>query len=509
MQQQLSLKKIFSFLPTNIYAKLKDGTFLFCNESQAKCFNIAVDQVIGKTDFDFFPRDIAKKIKENDLRIIKSGQPALLEEEAVFCGKNFTMISHKSPLKNEIGEIIGIVGSSIDISNQKIIQKQLLKDNRKKEITLEYVLENLPGHLYIKNKKGKIVLCNRQQAEYFGFNHTRELINKTDYDLYPPELADKIRENDLAIIKSKKIKVVEESISINNKPKTVISNKVPLINPDSKIADGILGISIDITKQKILEKKYMENSRELSKALEIKKEILNNMSHETRTPLQGIIGIAEVLYEDWDKLDNDKRKECVKTIVESQNRLMNFMSNLLDLSKFNSGKFSFDFKHCDTKLLAIDVLDEFKHITEPINLTIPSGVDTQVMCDSLRIKQVIRNLIANAIKHGGKNKPINVEFLQHEEKGKKQLKISVSDEGVGIPEEEIVEIFEPFYESIKTKRGSGGTGLGLSICLDIVNAHKGKIWANNKKAGGAIFYFTLPYENISTKSYALRLTQRS
>ena len=125
-------------------------------------------------------------------------------------------------------------------------------------------------------------------------------------------------------------------------------------------------------------------------------------------------------------------------------------------------------------------------------------VPTKVICDYYKMGQVIRNLLSNAIRYTPEKKGLEILFAQNEitlENITKQfLKVSVCDQGIGIPENELTTIFDKFTQSSQTKTGAGGTGLGLAICKEIISAHKGKIWAKNNSMGGATLSFILPYE---------------
>ncbi|MDX1813140.1 MAG: ATP-binding protein, partial [Gammaproteobacteria bacterium] len=112
--------------------------------------------------------------------------------------------------------------------------------------------------------------------------------------------------------------------------------------------------------------------------------------------------------------------------------------------------------------------------------------------DEARIKQVILNLLSNAIKFSQNNESILIDVSMQDGKNGKILKVSVQDTGEGIPQDELIHIFNKFEQSSRTKSGAGGTGLGLAICKNIIEAHHGKIWAKNNKTIGATFYFTLP-----------------
>jgi len=251
-----------------------------------------------------------------------------------------------------------------------------------------------------------------------------------------------------------------------------------------------------------LEEKVQERTAELTKELQIKTEFLNNVSHEIRTPVQGVTAISKGLVDHWSDFDDTKKYKFIKDIFKSSDKLFFLINNLLDVSKFSSGKMKFHFEMVDIKKIIRIVEDEFKLYLTDNNLKILHQIDpvviTKCYADSNRICQVIRNLLSNAIKftNGGVIK-IKVEntsiFNDQDNKSIDYIKVSVKDNGVGIPESEIDQIFESFSQSSRTKTVTIGSGLGLSICREIIKGHSGQIWAeNNKGEQGATILFTIP-----------------
>ena len=137
-----------------------------------------------------------------------------------------------------------------------------------------------------------------------------------------------------------------------------------------------------------------------------------------------------------------------------------------------------------------EIVHEYNHAQNSILMKISPELRKTVYCDEGRILQVLRNLIDNSIKYG-KGSLIIIEVLNY---GDNSIKVSVSDSGPGVPEEELTKIFEPFEQSSRTKTKAGGTGLGLSICKQIIEMHGGSIWAINNTSGGATLYFIIPNE---------------
>ena len=240
----------------------------------------------------------------------------------------------------------------------------------------------------------------------------------------------------------------------------------------------------------IVEKEVTDRTKKLKEALDIKREFLDNVSHEIKTPVHNITNIISVLHDQWDILDNIKKKDLIKTLQNCNHRLLNLCSNLLDFSKYKKGETDLIINECDIIQLIKEMIHEYDHIQNSISIKYSLELGKTLYCDEGRILQVLRNLIDNSIKYG-KDTSIIIEAVNY---GENNIKISVSDSGPGIPEEELTKIFEPFEQSSRTKTKAGGTGLGLSICKQIIEMHGGSIWAKNNTSGGATLYFIIPNE---------------
>jgi two-component system, sensor histidine kinase ChiS len=246
-----------------------------------------------------------------------------------------------------------------------------------------------------------------------------------------------------------------------------------------------------------LEEKVHERTLELEKALTAKSEFLNNMSHEIRSPIQGILVFSETLAKDWSHLSEEKRYEYAQNMNENSSRLLSLVTNLLDLSKMDSGKMSYSMKpQNDLAEIIRGVIKECSPLLNAKNLELvllPPECSTIATCDELRLTQVVRNLIVNAIKFTASGKII-MSITRNYDADKKihYLKVAIKDEGIGIPENELAEIFTPFAQSSRSKTKAGGTGLGLSIAKQIIEAHHGSIHAENNPGKGATVIFEIP-----------------
>ena len=347
--------------------------------------------------------------------------------------------------------------------------------------TLKSLLEILPGHIYWKNKDGIYLGCNQDQAEYYGLKSIHEILNKTDFDILPPKIASKVRANDLSIMKNSSTRTLIEK----NKKDYFLSIKSSIKDDRGEIV-GIVGCSVNITKQKVLEQKLKMQTSILSEAIKTKEYFLNNLSHEIRTPVHVITSIADEMATQHYALSDEEKLEFIKLLQTTSHRMSKLIKSILTVAKAKKGTLSLRMEQVNITDLVKDIVSELSVISvAPITI---HAVDiVYVHCTRYQIEQVVRNLVENAIKYGNNN-PIDVTITSDAT----HLTLEIKDQGVGVPKDEVVQIFEAFAESSRTKSSSGGVGLGLAICKDIIKLHKGQIWVDPESVIGSKFIFTLP-----------------
>ena len=238
-----------------------------------------------------------------------------------------------------------------------------------------------------------------------------------------------------------------------------------------------------------------------------KSEFLANISHELRTPLHGILSYARFGLNETVTAEQSELHEFFHNVDHCAENLLHLVNDLLDLSKMEAGRMSFEFRRADVSELVEVVIDEFRSLCAEQKVEIryerPDEATT-TMVDPDRIQQVVRNLLANAVKFSPSSGTICVRLRRV---GKAML-LSVRDEGPGIPPDEVEAVFDKFVQSSKTKSNKGGTGLGLAICREIVSGHKGRIWVENNAGTGCIFYVELPvpHSDVLANDQQLELT---
>ena len=247
----------------------------------------------------------------------------------------------------------------------------------------------------------------------------------------------------------------------------------------------------NINDRKEAELSLIASTKAAQEANDAKSEFLANMTHELRTPLQGMIGFSSLGVRRAEKLTAAKSKKYFETINDSANTLLSLVNNLLDLTKLESGKMSYQFAPGSIDQTINSVVAELQEQakSQGLNLMVPSvSTCSSLVFDSAKIEQVLRNLLGNAIKFSDSDSEVVIEV----ENSKEAVIITVCDEGPGIPDDELEKVFDKFSQSSNTRDGSGGTGLGLPICREIVTAHQGSIHARNNARRGASFIFSIP-----------------
>lgn len=264
---------------------------------------------------------------------------------------------------------------------------------------------------------------------------------------------------------------------------------------------------------------FRQNTKDLAEAKiqaeaanSAKTEFLANMSHELRTPMHAMLSYARLGLDKVQEHDV-KLNKYFANIISSGERLLKLLNNLLDLSKLEAGKMEFIFKKNNIKLCIEKVINELRTLSEAKNLTIEvkDFLKHDIFdFDEEKITQVFINILSNAIRFSPVGSTITITFndaslldnntyvlpTNKEEQPLNATLISIADQGVGIPVEELSTIFDKFAQSSHTNKGAGGTGLGLSIASNIIEAHGGKIWAENNQPTGAIFNIIIPKNNF-------------
>jgi PAS domain S-box-containing protein len=255
------------------------------------------------------------------------------------------------------------------------------------------------------------------------------------------------------------------------------------------------GAMFDVTTDKERAEELRQAKEQAESANKAKSAFLANISHELRTPLHAILSFSDFGLKKLEKASKEKLESYFHQIKTNGSTLLRLLNELLDLAKLEAGKMVFDFGDNDLGIAVATVVDEFASHVSSRRISLrwtPPRPPMRTLLDPDRIKQVLRNLLSNAVKFSPEGGVIDILLEQRHDPV--ALRVTVKDQGPGIPEAELEAVFDEFVQSSKTSTGAGGTGLGLAICRQIITAHQGRIWAENNPDGGATFHFELPCE---------------
>jgi signal transduction histidine kinase len=216
--------------------------------------------------------------------------------------------------------------------------------------------------------------------------------------------------------------------------------------------------------------------------------LVASLGHELRSPLHAILAFSD-LAKSKGVISNEDAQRYFDRIKTSGETILCLVDQLLDLAKMEAGKMSFTFESVDLRALVDEVAAEFESLASQKDVSLDSVLEpVDGIIDAQRIKQVVRNLLSNALKFSPRNDVLKVRLVS----GNGQIRVSVEDNGSGIADADKQRIFDGFVQTTSGISNPGGTGLGLAICREIIQAHRGRIWVEDADGGGARFLFSVP-----------------
>lgn len=481
------------------YIFFKDLTGVYQGTSKANALMAgfsSMQEMIGKKDEDIFPEEMVKIFKEEDEIIIETKEPHTFETSVEHPEKGLRLIETiKSPLYNNKGEIIGVQGVSRDITEKR----KLVLKVKEQTSQLRALFDNIPFAIWIKDIEGNFRLINHEYENYYGLKKS-DIIGKTIDNIFrteklaPEKTIAQLLEADRKVLQSKTIYREIEHMFIGGEDYYVSITKAPILDEKGNVA-GLLGISYDITEDRRQEKMLRDAKFQAESANKAKSEFLANMSHEIRTPMNGILGFVQLLA---DTNLTEEQRDYVTEAQKSSEILLELLNDILDLSKIEAGKMimeniSFNVRNVLEDVGTLASSNASKKDVE-INVLCYSDVPEKIVGDSVKLKQVLNNLVSNAIKFTEVGE-INVTArLLEKNEETLRLKFDIEDTGIGISKENQEKIFKAFTQAdSSTTRKYGGTGLGLAISKNLVSMMKGEITLESEEGVGSKFSFTAEF----------------
>lgn len=468
----------------SIYAAKPDGTVIFANRrflynhglvdntdiSRLKIYNIVADMPTEETW-----QERCRNAVQNGSNTFIAHHPSKIHKD---------ILAYECTMYNVISDSgeESFWSFAHDISERMRYEAQIKRLNR----IMDTTINNLPAGIVVKEINNDLYR-NRESYNRDHFNDNP--VGKNDYDFYPPIVAEKKRQEDIEVAATGKgLHWIAEGKDRNGNLIILEKRKIK-VDGDELSSPIIVSIEWDITELEMIKRELQSSKDKAEMSDNLKSAFLANMSHEIRTPLNAIVGFSHLITES----DDAEERKTYYQIVEANNeRLLQLINEILDLSKIESGTIEFSFGLTSLHNLCQEIHDAHIFRTpEGVQLVYePSDESLRIETDKNRVFQVISNLIGNAVKF---TKEGSIKYGYELVDG--QIVFHVTDTGTGIEPEKVGRVFERFA---KLNNHAQGTGLGLSICKSIVERLGGQISVSSIVGVGTTFTFTLPYSTQET-----------
>ena len=491
--EKFLLKTMLRHVPDSVYFKDTKSRFLRISDSMARKFGLGdPESAVGKSDHDFFSRVHAQEALADEREIMKTGKAieGKLERETWQDKPDTWCSTTKVPLFDSSGELVGTFGISRDVTEQMRAEQELARERD----LLKTIINNVPNLIFVKDRIGRFITANTAVLNLVSLDSLDDLVGKSDFDFFPLETVCNFVADDQIVMRSGETLVDQEALvrRPDGTQSWILTTKVPLRDGDGSII-GVVGISSDITGRKKTAEELLSAKESADAANRAKSDFLANMSHEIRTPMNAIIGMTELLMDT--RLDENQR-EYLEMVRVSGDSLLSVINDILDFSKIEAGKLDIDEQVFEIRenlgdtMKALGIRAHAKSLE--LAFRVAPNVPRFVAGDAGRLRQVIVNLVGNAIKFTESGEVVvEVECVDRGDTDL-TLQFSVRDTGIGIAQEKCDRIFGEFEQAdTSTTRRFGGTGLGLAISSRLVGLMGGEIRVESQPSVGSEFVFTL------------------
>ena len=498
-----------------------DGVITSWNAGATRIFGYAPEEAIGKPISWFAWPGEEGRIEELLQRLRLGERVEHFETIRKHkSGKKVVVSLSQSPIRDSEGTIVGIAKIARDITGRKKAEEALADSELRLRMMSEQeaharadalaerrfreLIEHAPDAILQIDTTGKIIVANSTAVSMFGY--PREELLGSSVDRLVPEASRAAHPGHRKAFAAAGItRPMGQGLDLHALRKDGTEVPVEISLSPVKTDQGIYITAAirDVTERKrieaqvrLLEKGYLQElearKEEAERLNHLKSEFLASISHELRTPLHTIIGFSELLAEESEGPLNEEQSRFLEHIHRDSEHLLALINDLLDFSQIEAGGLN----------LHAEVLPLGEAISEAVNAIRPSAeakgismladmdANISVSADQLRLRQILYNLLSNAVKFTPAGGTISVSIAPVP--AEQSVRITVSDTGIGIADEERVHIFDKFYQVGVTTGGvREGTGLGLAICKQLIEMHGGSIWVESEPGRGSRFHFTL------------------
>lgn len=478
-------RRVVDNLNEIIYRTDAQGVLTFLNPAWTNITGYTAEQSLGRNILEFVHKRDFDQVQQAYWNIIRNQENAFkLEARLITTHEQLCWIDIFAQIeRDETGRMVGISGSLNDITARRAATEQI----RENLNFVDSLLESIPIPVYLKDTEGRYLRLNRAFGEFFKAD-IEHMLGKTVEQLLTPDEAQFHRSRDDELLAEGGSQVYECVLTIKGRRHDAMYTKRALSKPDGTQL-GLVGTVVDITSQKSAARALMQAKEAAESASRSKSEFLANMSHEIRTPMNGIIGMTDLVLE-TDLAEH--QREYLEVVKSSAHALLDIINDILDFSKIEAGKMTLELLAFDLPRLLTDTLRAHTLRAQQggleLLLDLAHDLPQRVIGDPGRLRQVLNNLVGNAIKFTASGEVVVKATVAQRDDDAIRLRIDVRDTGIGIPADKHARIFEAFeQEDGSTTRRFGGSGLGLSITRRLVGMMQGEISLASEPGKGSTF----------------------
>ena len=471
------LRALLDLIPDPILIKDLDGRYVLVNSAKLAELGVYdVQEVFGKTAFDFFDRAMAERFKADDDLVLKEGKSIFNRREKVLEPNGLVRwhLTTKLPWRDAANHVIGMMSISRDITEFVEAEAKLQEERN----LLRTLIDNMPDCIYAKDAQGRKIIANPGDLKNLGCKTEAEAIGKTDFDLFPKEIAERFFQAELQVLKKGEPLVNQEEkvVRPDGEVRWILSTKVPWRDAEGRII-GLVGIGRDITDKKNLEAQVAQAQR-----MESMGRLVAGVAHDLNNILAPILISLDLLRQ---KLEDEEYRKMLAKAQANAQRGADIIKQMLWFSRGLSGQRV----PVNLQQLVEDIA-RFASETFSRSIVVEKQIEPDlwpVVGDVAHLHQVLLNLCTNARDAMPTGGSLKLAVRNATSDGQRQVVIEVTDSGIGIDSELIDRIFEPFFTTKEI-----GHGLGLSTALSIAKSHGGTIKVESEPMRGAVFRVHLP-----------------
>jgi PAS domain S-box-containing protein len=480
-----------------------NGAVIFMNSAAELLTGWRHAEATGKSIdsvFDIVNRETRRPVENPIKKVFREGKVVGLADHTVLLsksGREYDIEDSAAPILTDTGEGFGVVLVFRDITQKKLAEEE----TRRQKDLLQLILGSITEGVVVADTDGKFLLFNSAAERFVGIGAIDATPDQWSqkYGSFRPDGVTSFPPDELPLVRAMRgesVDAVELFIRNANVPdgRLLSITGRPLRGGDDALKGGVVVLH-DITLQKRAEEALVRAKEGAELTTKFKDQFLSTMSHELRTPLNAVLGFSDLLADERYGPLNDRQQRYVSHIHSGGKHLLKLISDILDLSKIEAGRMELTREDVTVASAFVEVISALYPLAEKKSQALHQQVDPNlhVHADFMRFKQVLMNLVGNAIKFTPEGGRIELTARQADE----QVRMEVRDNGPGIPPEQQQRIFEAFVRLTETGSATEGTGLGLAITARLVELHGSKLEIESQPGKGTRFYFSLPLVAIA------------